>query len=460
MLHMLSRSAAVWSLLLLIGCCTALPLYAYQSRNTLWLDGLGTMSKGWGIAPQVMQLQGYDLVDLIGDELPYTIYQPWLGVEETAQELAGHLAPYDDVMVLAHDYGGLVARQLANISDNVSALVLLGVPNYGSGVLEWAVKPLEEPEGKSEARVFVDQLKVMKQAFDCEGDCALIESFDNWLGELTDSPHLYAPMFPESPVLDQLNQNPGSVPYVVIYGTVEDYSLSGFLNAFYFSNLSPFGNIIGDCEAFLSNVKKLRRKRALIKSVVSSLNGFLNNLKKSISGISADSPDALVGAVSSILQQHVQLMFEQIDAIAKYHEEVAKDMRCLLLNKYLESEWLVHVLSDNSVNLYELAIWVPSYSTCYSLCTEQFPSDPYEAFYDCLPACLGEEPVYAYVIEDKHDGLLSRAEQVLEGAQKVYHLPQRYHFVEPRMQNGSLLNDILVQIFEGDAGPAFVVPKE
>lgn len=429
-------------------------------RYTLWLDGLGTTSKGWGNAPQVMKALGYDLVDIIGDELPYTIYKPELGVEAAAQELAAQLQPFDDILVLAHDYGGLVARQLANISsNNIGALVLLGVPNYGSGALEWAVKPINETDEMSQAQFLIQQLKMMKAQQGCEGDCNLLESFEQWIELLRNSPQLYEPMFPESPELVQLNEHLPQIPYVVIYGTIEDYSLAKFLSTLYFDFASIFEDPVGACEEFLATVKLLARKRALIKETIANLNGFLNTVKNLIATTVDPTKSGLATAVASIVQNYFQSLMDQIDMIAKHNEAMAREMRCFLINKYLEVEWLASISTKNGVNVKEEEIWVPSYTTCYNECTMYFPNDPYEVFYDCIPSCVQEEPVLAYSYESLHDGLLSLSEQMLEGAVKEYHLPGKYHLQQPVLTDNPLLADLLIQIFDGDAGAAFAVPK-
>ncbi|RMD75458.1 MAG: alpha/beta hydrolase [Bacteroidetes bacterium] len=448
---------ALMAFVLLMTC----PPTAAQSgsRYTLWLDGPGTTSSGWQATPAIMKASGYELIDLLGEVLPNTAYQPELGVEGAAQQLATHLQPYDDVLVLAHDYGGLVARQLANISDKVGALVLLGVPNYGSGALEWAVKPYA-PNNQSKAEELLDQLKIMKQKLGCEGDCALLESFEGWIEDLRQSPEFYAPMFPQSPELLQLGENLPDVPWVVIYGSVSDFSLSRFLSSIYFDALAGT-DPLGSCETFLLNNKKLKRKRALILNTVNNLNGFLNILKSIIADASGDSPVSLLDLVANAIQDRLDILLDQINAIAIYNQEVAQDMRCMLINIYLETEWQTAALYYNaSVNVKKEVIEPPTYQQCYNECMALYPGDPYEAFYDCIPQCLEEEPVEVYYFDSAHDGLLTQSEQMLDGAAKVYHLPKVYHPKEPVLTSGNtLLDEILTQIFDGDAGAAFAVPK-
>jgi hypothetical protein len=173
------RKAVFLSNLLLV---LAISLHAQNNspgtRNTLWLDGLSTTSKGWDETPRDLKnIYDYDLFNIISlDGLPGSVYQPELGTFDAADELASHLGEYENVLGIGHDFGGLVLRGMADGTNNLSAIVLCGVPNQGSKGIEMAIKPTG-PDGVTEVQDIIDGIETMTDGYECENSCGIISLF-------------------------------------------------------------------------------------------------------------------------------------------------------------------------------------------------------------------------------------------------------------------------------------------
>jgi hypothetical protein len=63
-----------------------------------------------------------------------------------------------------------------------------------------------------------------------------------------------------------------------------------------------------------------------------------------------------------------------------------------------------------------------------------------------------------YYQYEPHDGLLSKSEQLLEGAVKTYEVKKVNHFQE-QFWSQQPVKDAFVDLFNGNAGIAFRVPK-
>ena len=95
------------------------------------------------------------------------------GVEGAADVLAGTFGDHDDLLGIAHDYGGLVLRDLQLKDDNISAMVLVGVPNQG---LPPSISPLLSTPTVMAPLKLLDAIQDFKKGDNCK-DCDFTDTF-------------------------------------------------------------------------------------------------------------------------------------------------------------------------------------------------------------------------------------------------------------------------------------------
>lgn len=131
------KSVFICSFTILLGLVIVVNVNAQDPRKTLWLGGgMPTSIDAWHTTHVDLSsnLYNYQFEDII--VLPSNNgdpgYDPDLGVIDAAHNLTPLLESESDVLGIAHDYGGMILRELSNQSPNLSGMILSGVPNQGS----------------------------------------------------------------------------------------------------------------------------------------------------------------------------------------------------------------------------------------------------------------------------------------------------------------------------------------
>ncbi len=116
-------------LLLWLGCSN---LHG-QQRDVLWIGGL-TPSHSMFRWSKDLFAHDYEINTLLSG----VNYYPEQGVESVVSALYPLVSNGSDVLGVAHDYSGIILRKLQLEHPNISAMILNGVPNKGSHVIEKA----------------------------------------------------------------------------------------------------------------------------------------------------------------------------------------------------------------------------------------------------------------------------------------------------------------------------------
>ncbi|RMG88373.1 MAG: hypothetical protein D6714_00845 [Bacteroidetes bacterium] len=399
-------------------------------------------------------IHNYDLFNVISLQgLPNSAYQPQLGVFGAGQNLETALSntSFENILGIGHDYGGLVLRGMADGSNALTAVILDGVPNQGSNAIRFAIES-EGTAGLSKAQAVIKGVQAIKGGDDCS-DCQLVETFETWINELKANEAVFSQMTPNSDVIQTLNQTLPTVPYVILYGTKESFSITSLMSSFFFPNTGDDDHFT---RCYLETLQRERQdaKDAIVLETIDNTLGFFAgtlNLFKEI----LENGGALTGITEHILSKKTEIT-DQIRAIQEKEKELARILRCELANQLLATEWQL-ALTENGPFLTEIVENVPTYNECLAQCEAEGWED-FALYFECIPNCQNNVTTVEVLVLQENDGLLTQSEQLLEGAVAAYHLENSNHFQETKRSNPVLM-DHLQDIFDGAAGAAFVVPQ-
>lgn len=422
-----------------------------SQRDMLWMRGTGQTSLSW--TPTTLHLsniENYQFNNLIFlDVYPLSLNN---GVVETANLLAGSYEGHDDILGIAHDYGGLVLRQLQLQEPKISAMILDGVPNHGSVALEYSTS--FSTGTLSPARRMVNRLERYLEQDDCN-NCDVVGEFKSWLQELDNGSLYLKDAIVGSQVITNLDNSPPTVPFAIMWGSVNNFSLTKML-----SSLSSPSDGDDFTRCYLES---LERERLLANEnfhVINNATGFFTSVLTFIGGLAegssgSPSPSAVIGATANFIEDTRTRTLEEIRLVRKRDKELARILRCEFSNQLMAVEWQIALTGSTFETI---TIQVPSsFADCEAQCNQEGWEDNYMNV--CIWSCQNSETKsIQVVVPQANDGLFSRSEQQLAGAAKTYHLPETNHFQETRIGQAPVvaaLNDL----FQGGAGAAFIVPQ-
>ncbi len=473
-------------LVIIIACglfCLSASLHA-QTRNTIWLDGLQTTSLGWK-PNRYSNLKLYDFEDLVSTNLDFNAgYDPWLGVEGASNYLKPIVEGRENVLGIAHDYGGLVLRHLANNDDDeITAMILNGVPNQGSSAIQMAIGQNAD-DGDSRMQIIIDKVNDIKGDEGCE-DCNIVGNFERWIDEIAhpNNRAVFEDMAP-GVMINNLNANPPDIPYAIIWGSVDTYNSEQSIVNLMDSrgSITGFDNSLANCVA-----GKLREQQKKIEddkivrnvNVVLGLFGSVLDFASSlISGNVFGNPEddennfdtgGFLGAIGSFANDIKSTIVDYLDTNSELDQRLASLMRCETANQMLEVHYELAMMDAGQVEV-ELVDenLAGNLQHCEQYCWEQFEgSIPNHAAYGaCIQDCLENNPAPPILgfVTPRHDLLLTEMEQKLPGQTgEPFHLFNHNHFQESRDRPGTNMTDLdyaLEELFSGSVSPAFEIPKQ
>ena len=466
------RKAVFLSHLLLV---LAISLHAQnnspETRNTLWLDGLSTTSKGWDATPRDLKnIYNYDLFNIISlGGLPGSVYKPELGTFDAADELASHLGDYENVLGVGHDFGGLVLRDMADGTNNLSAIVLCGVPNQGSRAIEMAIQSTGA-DGDTEIQDLIEGIEDITEGYDCES-CNVIDLFSTWTDELKDNEDIFSEMLPNGDVINTLNQeaNLPQIPHAVFWGSVEEFSITSFLNSIYFPS-NNYDHItqchVDNLNAWKEEISDDRREERW-----DAVFGLFNEVKGGIRDLSTEGIGDPWSAISSFAEDTIESVLTWLNANNERDAEMEKILRCETANQLLAIKWQLSLMKAESVETETIQQgWVYD-NNCEDECAATVGYSNWIAYRQCILDCnANADPVpnmVTYYVTEENDGLLNKNEQMLEGgAFPPYHLFNTNHFQETSLRHtpgesyAPLLPQAFEDLFDGSESAAFYVPKQ
>ncbi len=420
------------------------------SREVLWLEGPGLTSLSWIRAEEAAKRRGYKYFRF--DSNPYD----WNTTSQSIPEWAEYFNSKGrtDVLGIGHDAGGLILRKMNALSPNsgLSAMILDGVPNQGSRLMRSLVP--NAPDLPSEAQVLINKLLDLKtQAQGCNG-CRMLEAVQRWINSFIASERTrtyYSQMWPTSPLIQDLGLP--TIPYAVIWGN-EDESDGLILTRL----VASWGSVYGQDTEYLDCYRReiAQRVRDASDHALVALMQGVAGLAGSLAKISTSKGD--VGKIGEAISGAISTVANGIRARQTLDKELREAFECELIHQALNAQWNLAV---SPYSLVQDTIFIPCIPCdncaddpdpqvvgyCFSVCTA----------YGCQPLELLAYPVEYYTFEP-HDGLLTRSEQLLQGAAKTYEARKVNHFQE-QFWEYTPIGNAFQDLFNGGAGAAFVVPK-
>lgn len=464
-----------------------LPGWALGQRNTIWLDGATTTtSKGWGGTPNAMRdFYNYDFVDLVfTNSSGSQEYDVTLGVRDSdmptsptaAMQMEPMLDNRSNVLGIAHDFGGLVLRELANRDNSLSAMILDGVPNQGSSAVRMATYR-QIPDAKTRAQLILENAQSVQATQDCD-DCNALGIFETWINALsTSSVDVFNQMANGSSQINYLNDNPPppEIPFAILWGSVEELSLMSLMDSRTSNN--PWSTPITTCAAEAMEMERKEYETDLeILGLISTVSGFFGRALSAFGEIVGEfaeggtpSPGTVLSAFGEWVVAERTAIIEDIEAQLEADQKLARILRCELSHQLLASEWQFGLIEYGTIEVgTEEVPLLPeaSQALCIQYCQEQFTGFPgLSVFGNCVEDCMDDPPTQTVTVylPEENDGLLLKSEQMLDGAAHVYHLEEHNHFQETALSSlpsEGTLNHALQELFDGAAGPAFAVPKQ
>lgn len=453
--------------------CIVLPLLLFcislngqvDPRDIIWAHGTSQTSKGWYDFRNEMVWEGFFFNDIITG----TLYDDAVvnGVLATAQYLDQRvdLQEGNNVLGIGHGFGGIALRYAQLENEEISAMVLSGVPNQGSHAI---LKSTRSTSGITEIQLIIEKVNAIKLGDNC-ADCNITGLFESWVNDIESASNFLGDLRPVDDVIVNINktQNLPTIPYIVLYGTVQDFSLTRLLDT--------RGSVSDDDALVRCQEERIREESKNIQNLeiqgtIQRTNGFFANVLafagSFISGQSSSSPTgAALSAISNYINQETNRIIQDIQAQQEIENELARMLRCQLANQLQEAEWMLMML-DGSFQEQEILVFdVDLFSQCMAYCgmNNNYPgggSPILECFNHCEGLSLQPQAVQVFVAEPTN-GLLAESEQKLAGPNLVseIHLPNTNHFQMTMRTHEVLVEEFKDNIFSGSLGAAFLVPK-
>ncbi|GEM_PF-5991705 len=262
-----------------------------------------------------------------------------------------------------------------------------------------------------------------------------------------------------------------TVPTAVLWGDTEQETSEFFLASLLSSRADPFpltdANLYGDCLRMRRMIAKRKAKTSLQVALVQSTTNFFSNLLAAVGEfIDLESPGlgAILTFVGEFISGNGTLLAQQIEAVRQYDEELARLLRCELANQVLAARYVV-LITEGELVLGEVDVadpdeLLPCMMECADLNYEM------NLDIDCDQYCDFETGTYTYpqisvpaYVFAPHDGLYSKEEQLLDGATVTIRLAGVNHFDEPKYFHPTV-RQVYEDLFNGNSGPAFVIPPK
>ncbi len=450
---------------ILVSAIVTLGLSVFgQERNTLWLEGAGASSSlDWDNTVRELE-KDYDLFRVISlDGLPQTAYPLEGNVEEETVTLDDHIRnddrrDYDNILGIGHDFGGIVLRNLEKHNENLTAMILDGTPNQGSEFVEWAIK--DGANGRSKAERVIEDVNRIKRGDSCD-DCDVVGAFEDWIRDLKNGEDQYTDLTPNSPIMNDLNQNPPQIPFAIFWGSKPDVTFTELLSNYGFTFTGDQDQFTSCYESAQSRAREQARYKYL--TAISKAGNLFTDVLDFAGALEGDiSAGDFFSALATFISESRQDIIDILDARRELDLELDRLIRCELANQLLSIEWLL-ALQNGEEPVILIEGDNPSEAQCFDYCRDDCDDDQTTRCFDnCMLSCLnGQSPLggQRYVpLYKESDGVLLREEQLLSGSVHDYHLSNTNHFQETNPNHGALL-DHFQDLFDGNKGPEFMVNR-
>ena len=439
-----------------------------QSRNILFLDGEPALSgSGWGRwGRDLRDFNNYDVWDLHYHGLLHNeSHQPLLGMEGATSRLITEIDTFSNILGIGHSYGGLVLRNLANQTGQLTAMVLVGTPQRGARFLEWALLS-SRGDTLSDAQWVIRAARSLRSNPVCGEACSPLETLEfriNYMNRPENKP-MFAEMLPNSQVVQSLNQAAQlpDIPYAVI--TSE--ATGSYLNALAaHTGLFISSFFIKDCFVEKQQVPHTLARMELQRTAVDSERGFFQRLAGGVKDyIAAASPGGMLAAAQNYILSRAEEIKSWFSDRKTEDEALADALRCDIADRLLLAEWQLSIQDEEELSVQTKEVTVPFIAQEWH-CSSEGAYENAGAFQSCIsqagPGLAFEHDI---LLMPPHDNILTRKEQMLEGADYVYHMEHTNHIQQSYPLHGvdgrHPIFPALQDLFDGNAGAAFAVPKQ
>ena len=427
-------------------------------RNTLWLRGTTINSNGWGAMKAEMSAKGFQFNDLSN-----SFFDPSLGIVGAADQVEDMVGSNENVLGIAHDYGGIVLRDLQLQDPSITAMILDGVPNQGSSGIRGAIE--SDIPGNSRAEKLVDAVNLIRQGDDCN-NCGFIQAFESWIEDMQAGAEFLDDVQQDSPIINNLGEP--TVPFAILWGSIDELSLTSLMSSRAFPSDSDH---FSRCFTATLNREREEAKDQTTRSLINNTQGFFGNVLSAATSIitaaGTSGPAGTLGIISEIgsfLSSSRDRITNSIAAVQEEDAELARILRCELSSQYLAAEWQLLILENSERAEVEVEVSTrgDAYRECVQECGIDMAWGDWDSNLTCDEACQDQmgtgTEIRTVILEDPNDGLLTESEQKLEGYADMFHLARTNHFQETSASNDDAVN-ALNDLFLGGAGAAFMVPK-
>lgn len=192
-------------------------------------------------------------------------------------------------------------------------------------------------------------------------------------------------------------------------------------------------------------------------NVLNSTFNYYSNMFKAVRDFIASKGKDVKSFVSSYIQNSSSAILGNIENIRRRNEELARLLRCELANQTLAARYAI-IISAGEIAQSEISIPNPqALMACYMDCLAQGNNTSYcNSFCDPQFVTQQQIPLWEFA---PNDGLYSKEEQLLDGATVTIRLAGVNHFDEPKWEHPTV-RQVYEDLFNGSAGPAFVIPPK
>jgi hypothetical protein len=426
------------------------------SRDILWIQGGGPTSARWDRAISSAQVESYQFTNVntflygtnyAGDDIPgwAAYFNDRLAAEER-----------DEVLGIGHDAGGLILRYMGMMQQepNLTAMILAGVPNQGGKAFNVLMPPFPGEQSGAQ-KIVQSSLDLRTQAQNCRG-CQMIEATQRWINEFVATPQtrdFYQQIKPDAPTITNL-QAP-DIPFAIIWGNEDDDALALTRLMSSWHNTALFGEDHEYIECYQKEIRQ--RAIAANQNFAIGLMQGIAGLAGAVGKLNASNLFSIGAAIEASIQAQARILRTTFDL----QNELRELLECELVHQALNARWTL-AIAPYSPQEFFIEVEDPSCLSC-DHCWENFLAEQDEQIYGyclsvCNISCEAATISVTYLVPEPHDGLLTQSEQSLAGAAKSYEAKGSNHLQEQFWEYAPVRN-AFVDLFNGNAGAAFVVPK-
>jgi len=446
------------NLIIITACfflCHILVAQPTPPKDVLAVQGAPGNSYDWQPEINVMRNNGYlirDVFSTIYFSTSNTVPVNVTALDETVK-IPYH--NYSNVLGMGHDAGGLAIRGLRQDNDDITGQILVGTPNRGSNFLRELNN--NEVGDLSSIENFVNIIDEWKGGVECP-DCNKSELLLEYLDGIKNEPYSFGAVNDPNAYYNLLPEVDHSTT-AVIWGNAEGQTLGHFLGSrggIQYSSNADLQDCADRLRDYAESDIALEEEILLINETRSFFARFLNIL-----GAGKDpefSISSIIAAIAENIETKAQELIAEIRAEHEIDQQIKDLMICELANQRLEAEWIVKVQGEPS-GLVPVEVENPNYDE--GLCTSNTYNCQYNQYHpDHATFCLNQElycheTIYQLQYEE-NDFVYTRTEQTIPNSLNEYRIWAN-HLQEQQWERNKVP---LMELFNGDRGPAFEVPKQ